>query len=391
MNSSLLHGARTFVTLAATALLISFIAWLPILLNPTKSLALEVTESSLENAQIIPYSEEFEAPESLSDYGSISVKHAITIEDETIPLYPTFDDLTVACEKATANAEQILTLLMKDYDLNPFSPDTWEEYRSALYIEIEKEDCPEWLNESQDEYLELLCFFDIAENDSVNESIANGVNVIESSIASDLVLSDISENVLLSLPETEGVSISLPQDPSTATTYSFSKSKAITYANKYAIDPNVSGYGYFGKADCTNFASQILEKGGVSQVVSTSRNKGWWHKRKVVDTEVIHTYSKSWTAANIFCNYMGIGYKTKSNSAFSNNIAKGDFIAADWATDGSWDHLGFIVDKKTTKSNGFYDYKVAQHTTNYVRWASASNNNWDLAGSKGGTYARIRR
>lgn len=88
---------------------------------------------------------------------------------------------------------------------------------------------------------------------------------------------------------------------------------------------------------------------------------------------------------------MGVGYTTTSHSSFSKNIAKGDFIAADFENDGDWNHMGFVTDKKSSQSNGYYDYKVAQHTSNYHAWASSSTNGWDTIAGDGGKYGRVRR
>ena len=88
---------------------------------------------------------------------------------------------------------------------------------------------------------------------------------------------------------------------------------------------------------------------------------------------------------------MGVGYTTTNNSLFSANIKKGDFIAADYEKDGDWNHMGFVTSKKTSKTNGYYDYKVAQHTKNYHAWASSSTNSWEKIGKDGGKYGRVRR
>ena len=110
---------------------------------------------------------------------------------------------------------------------------------------------------------------------------------------------------------------------------------------------------------------------------------------------VTHTHSQSWTVADVFARYMGIGYTTSSHTSFSENIRKGDYIAADFDSDGDWDHMGFVTDynaRAACYSTGdFNDYKVAQHTNNYHRWTSSSNNNWDTIGPTGGKYARVRR
>lgn len=104
-----------------------------------------------------------------------------------------------------------------------------------------------------------------------------------------------------------------------------------------------------------------------------------------------HKHSISWIRADTFAKYMGVGYTTTSHSTFTNNIQKGDFIGADFGNDGDWNHMGFVTDKETTMSNGYYDYKVAQHTSNYHEWTSSSNNGWDTIESDGGKYGRVRR
>jgi len=89
---------------------------------------------------------------------------------------------------------------------------------------------------------------------------------------------------------------------------------------------------------------------------------------------------------------MGVGYTTKSHYNFAANIQKYDFIAFDRANDGSWDHIGYVTaDDNYIGSYGYYDYKVAQHSTNYHAWASSSTNNWDTLESYGALYGRVRR
>lgn len=57
--------------------------------------------------------------------------------------------------------------------------------------------------------------------------------------------------------------------------------------------------------------------------------------------------------------------------------------------------MAFVTDKKTTQStyNGkkYYDYKVAQHTSNYHAWTSSSTNGWENLEDNGYTYGIIRR
>ena len=72
-------------------------------------------------------------------------------------------------------------------------------------------------------------------------------------------------------------------------------------------------------------------------------------------------------------------------------VQAGDFIAADFDDDGVWDHMGFVTDVETSMTSGYYNYRVAQHTTNYVAWTTSTTNNWETIGSNGGRYARVRR
>lgn len=172
---------------------------------------------------------------------------------------------------------------------------------------------------------------------------------------------------------------------------------AVNYAIAHATNRNTPTYYSFRNGDCTNFVSQILEASGVSQVVYSSEHSGWWHKREVGFLGIgwKHTHSRSWTMADVFARYMGVTYTTKNHPNFSANILQGDFIAADWSSDGNWDHSGFVTarDNYSLSWNGspaYYDYKVAQHTTDYNAWTSSSTNGWENT-SDGRTYARIRR
>lgn len=88
---------------------------------------------------------------------------------------------------------------------------------------------------------------------------------------------------------------------------------------------------------------------------------------------------------------MGVGYKTTKHSTFTSKIIKGDFIAADFEKDGKWDHLGFVTDRKSKKANGYYNYRVAQHSGEYNTWVSSKDNAWEEIGKNGGRYARVRR
>jgi hypothetical protein len=88
---------------------------------------------------------------------------------------------------------------------------------------------------------------------------------------------------------------------------------------------------------------------------------------------------------------MGVVLTRQNHRDFSAHVYKGNFIAADWTNDGDWEHMGFVTaDDNYIGSYGYYDYKIAQHTSNYHAWTSSSTNNWEYVGVDGGKYGRIR-
>ena len=68
------------------------------------------------------------------------------------------------------------------------------------------------------------------------------------------------------------------------------------------------------------------------------------------------------------------------------NVKVGDFILIDESRDGAWDHLGFVTSISPSSStyideNGvsrtYYNFKVAQHSSNYHAFVNSSTNNWE--------------
>ncbi len=259
----------------------------------------------------------------------------------------------------------------------------------------------------------LRCFFDIYENKDDNQKILNLIGAENQSLNMKTSISD-SSTSQLSDEKTNELSILMPYTSPIArdfnsnimkqsnigqkfnsllgsTVLGFNTDKGIAYAEKYAVNANSSEYGCLG-ADCTNFVSQILEAGGVQQAVYSDKNSGWWHTKGWFGWQ---SYSRSWTLADTFCRYMGVGYESGNIYNFSYEIAAGDFIALDDQGDGSWDHCGFVVksDNFNAVYSGkrYYDFKVAQHTNNYCEWTSNSTNHWESVEDDGGVYARVRR
>ena len=68
------------------------------------------------------------------------------------------------------------------------------------------------------------------------------------------------------LPYTSPIIDTINQLPMTrAASFNFNKSTAVSYAKKYAVNPNPSYTTY--STDCTNFASQILRSGVHQQIL----------------------------------------------------------------------------------------------------------------------------
>ena len=140
--------------------------------------------------------------------------------------------------------------------------------------------------------------------------------------------------------------------------------------------------------------SQILEAGGVKQIVYNDVAKGWWHKRTETHLGPIDSHSQSWATAWVFANYQGKYMKTNSLRTFSGKLLPGDFIGLDEAGDGDVNHVGFVTHTGTYNTyNGKYykDFKVAQHTSDYCEWVSAEKNHWEDYDGGISAYYVLRR
>ncbi len=338
----------------------------------------------------------------LLDISDININRFVNINGIENPLYCTFENQVLALENIKKEASVLLGLLESRYKLSPLSNNNWKLYRIKM---LEFYTIPtEQYNESNEDFIKLRAFFDIYENEESNNEILNyinanklGINEFGVVLRDSITLVDLGllfpyYAPISNLAENIVTSKNLIQPMST-----INVQPAVDYATTYATNRNTPTYYSFSNGDCTNFVSQILEASGVAQVVYDSVHSGWWHKRVpgFLGIGWTHTHSRSWTIADTFARYMGITYSTKNHPSFSSNIQRGDFIAADFTSDGNWDHSGFVTDRASYSyahngSPSYYDYKVAQHTPDYHDWTSSSTNGWENT-SDGRTYARIRR
>lgn len=303
-------------------------------------------------------------------------------------------------EKALANFKikfsNTLNYIMNRYNLEEISGKNWEEYKNIIQQENEND------KKRSYDYIDMEIFFETYENTKDNLAIENEINELTNSNYDDEYLDEALAMLIPSYYILEG---SRSKGIDLYATQIFNVSKGITYAKKYAWNSNKDKYGDLGSdGDCANFASQILHEGGYNTVFGVTSLFGWWYTK----TNNTFDYAHNWTSATKFVNYWGKKkvYKSRDGfTQFSKDVQTGDFIALDKNNDGNFDHLGFVTDVKSKtelktemyndEKNGicyyayYYDFTVAQHTTNYERKVSSDANNWDQGAAKGYDFAII--
>ena len=135
----------------------------------------------------------------------------------------------------------------------------------------------------------------------------------------------------------------------------FYEPPATEYALKYALDGNGAYKFIYGK-DCTNFASQIMQAGGMIQsYTSNSSGYKWYYSNAFA-------HSKSWTWAHGFMQYWTAeGARTASFTSTSSaipHIRKGNFIGYWDKTLFEFSHMAYV----NNVSNG--KVYICQHTIN---------------------------
>jgi len=317
----------------------------------------------------------------------------IQINGMTNKLYRVFSDQSSAIESIKTQVPFLLSILSQEYDLTSLCDDNWKDYKDAMFSLFDSENKPIDYNESNLEFRTLRAFFDIYENFDKNQQIRSLITKRSVSSNTQTDYQAIEDEIALLLPYSEPLAKSFKKRVALQSKASFNVNDAIYYATQWAEQKNTPTYYYFSNGDCANFVSQILENSGVNQVVYDNVGYGWWHKRKpgFLGIGYTHTHSQSWSMADTFARYQGIIYSTTSNYNFSAHLSNGTFVVADFQNDGDWDHCGFVTQRYNfVGSYGYYNYKIAQHTSNYHEWASSSKNNWENIGADGGKYARVR-
>lgn len=315
----------------------------------------------IDDIYVIDCNEEYNSFKSIQLTDNIVINKKIMINNCSYELYPVFDNCENAINNLKKEIPDLIYNIKKNFCLTELSHDTIDEYYE--YFLNRKYD----VNSFDPQDIEKLSrFFDIYENYESN-------NEIIKCVYSSMEFEEKINRLVVLLPYNS--SLKLKEEFNVTYNIDFSSyciDDAIAYARTYAVNPNSNNYPVYS-SDCTNFASQILENGGISQDYNYSTNQGWWHDYLWGE----HETSVSWRVANKFANYMGVSSIKTSNLEFSRYIEPGDIVLIDIYADGDWNHAGFVVMVDNYMTNGYYDYLIAQHSDNYIAWASTSVNNWE--------------
>lgn len=319
----------------------------------------------------------------------------IVVDNVLENLYKELKNQDLALEQFLIDNKEMLSNIAYEYKIDKLNKNNWKEYKEI----IQSKYCEDF---SSSKYRKMVSFFDIYENKDKNEKIREKVSKKDLSkleyllpAQSTYVTKKLNKFVNLDKVDLSKMIKFKELGISDRATSLPNMKAAISYAEKYATNPNTGSYYYFRNGDCANFVSQILEAGGIKQEIYSETWKGWWHTTGNLHIPFIsseHKHSEAWTMADTFARYMGVRSTTKNHKNFSTNINAGTIIGADFDSDGDWDHIAFVTASESrVGSYGYYDYKVAQHTSNYLSWTSSDTNGWENIGNNGGIYAIIRQ
>ena len=220
----------------------------------------------------------------INNYDTATYSDFIVADNQKVKLYPTFENQQVALAAIKKAIPGFLNDLAEEYHLDDLSANNWEQYRNAVYN----------YGSDNEDANKLIDFFDIYENKEVNKDIKS----LNNNIA--LSRKEKDQKLLTVLPYNSGFSPdtavsadsadtgSLTLAASSTTLQALSASAATkhypnlnnmkSYASKWynSCNPNYPSYFY---DDSANFASQILEAGGMHQAVFGVMFKGGGHIR----------------------------------------------------------------------------------------------------------------
>jgi len=322
-----------------------------------------ITPVSAEESVFFPIDIEEDNKKDLAAFFSIKYGENIEVDGDIVFLYCEFENQNNSLNQINIIEKDYLDKISNDYSIEKLSAENWEIYYSIILLEIDKE----YNSIYRDSINFLYDFFDVYENYYKNIEIKklsgisnknyNDINMLLSLLPIDSEYRIKNENLLYS------VNLS-----------TYNRNNAVTYAEAHATNRAGLALYYSYSQDCTNFASQILEAGGISQNNTRSQTSGWWHTVTQTGTMsnpvFTHNRSNSWSMVMPFINYFGRYYVTTSFYSLTTNVLKGSIIAGDKYGDGDFSHIGCVTDTGVYSSTyGYKDITIAQHTTDYRKKA----------------------
>lgn len=295
---------------------------------------------------------------------AFSVNNSVKEKKECLEYAVADENKDVALKKVKYECKDYLKKLSQRYGLEEINKNNWKEYQNYNYVYLEEDSS----NRCYNDFYKLQKFFDIYENKvETSENNSEYNRLLEKS--RDISYESFDTNI-----------------KSTGGTVNFDVNKANEYARKYATNPNKKEYKTCS-ADCTNFASQIVNKGGV---LTTNE---WKPYKKSSISGAYTKYTLQWCNADYFVKYFKAYNTYDSLEELTQYAQSGDIIAYDLTNDNDWDHVGYVVGKRNySEKLGYADLEIAQHSKNYCSWISDEKNGWDVLekSSKGVVFAIVR-
>ncbi len=282
------------------------------------------------------------------------IPESLEYDEYTIDFYKEYKNYRLAKDEILRKYNSLIVKYNKEYEEN-LKLETYDDIQNAIAYGVLLMDDDQFYKKAG----EFVGKLDILENTFKNSDI----NILYKS----LFKRNANEFNSLSM-----LAISTPANENSQDIYknvvepaigrqraSFNKSNAINYAKKHATNRN-SSYKSLD-LDCTNFASQILRAGGWSYTAT------WRYSSLKIP--------KTWSRADYFVKYWSKYDSTTwgSFNTLTTYVRGGDFITYDSSRDGDWDHVAFVTARSSSyyRQNGrkYYSTKIAQHTSDYHKWA----------------------
>lgn len=193
--------------------------------------------------------------------------------------------------------------------------------------------------------------------DSIFDEELKACNDQISQTTKERMMNELKSNFTLELEERkEGIQLEQQDANEKATSGTYDGGKASNYALDHALNynPNYANFNGSG-GDCTNFISQCLKAGGISQHVGTAYSGNCWYYKTSTNR------SSTWTGANEFRLYV-TGSSSKINMPTSSwgSVTYGDIIQL---MNGSTAAHSLIVSGVVYGSSGRSDILICCHTS----------------------------